>query len=120
MQELTQQLPNVKFDVLLHSVTGMDLDETEQEGPGQAPNILIKRLIQKSYDTPSVQIFVISDQDAYLLQARDSGMLTCRVRPKNAPRGNVTTSYTVESISDVQNAVNDLIGISFNTVFSSR
>jgi hypothetical protein len=120
MQELTQQLPNVKFDVLLHSVTGMDLDETEQEGPGQAPNILIKRLIQQSYDTPSVQILVISDQDAYLRQARDSGMLTCRVRPKNAPRGNVTTSYTVESISDVQNAVNDLIGISFNTVFSSR
>lgn len=121
MQELTQQLPNVNFDVLLHSVTKMDLDETtEQQGPGQAPNILIKRLMQQSYNTSSVQILVISDQDAYLRQARDSGMLTCRVRPKNAPRGNVTTSYTVESISGVQNAVNDLIGISYNTVFSSR
>lgn len=144
MQELTQQLPNVKFDVLLSCVTGMDSSQDNDDtsstikqgtpasagaaigsgsgdrGRGEATKILIHRLLQEKHDIPTTKILVVSDQDAYLRQARDCGMLTCRVRPKNAPRGNVTTSYTVERISEVQNAVNDLIGISFNTVFSSR
>jgi hypothetical protein len=129
MQELTQQLPNVKFDVLLSCVTEMDPPQANdtssiKQGPpgggGEATKILIHRLLQEKHDIPSTKILVVSDQDVYLRQARDCGMLTCRVRPKNAPRGNVTTSYTVERISEVQNAVNDLIGISFNTVFSSR
>ena len=120
MQELTRQLPYVKFDVLLPSVTEMDQQCETDQGLKQAPEILIQRLLQEHHETPSTKILVISDQDAYLRQARDCGMLTCRIRPTNAPRGNVTTSYTVESMSEVQNAVNDLIGISYNTVFSSR
>jgi hypothetical protein len=120
MQELTRQLPYVKFDVLLPSVTGMDQQFETEQGLKQAPEILIRRLLQEHHETPSTKILVVSNQDAYLRQARDCGMLTCRIRPANAPRGNVTTSYTVERMSEVQNAVNDLIGISYNTVFSSR
>lgn len=120
MQELTRQLPYVKFDVLLPSATGMDQQCETEQGLKQAPEILIRRLLQEHHETPSTKILVVSNQDAYLRQARDCGMLTCRIRPANAPRGNVTTSYTVERMSEVQNAVNDLIGISYNTVFSSR
>lgn len=105
MQDFTKQLPRVIFDVLLtegEEVTEI-LDQTQEE-LGLDP----------------VVTMVVSDRDDYLREAKKSGMITCRVRfQPNAPRGNITAHYNVEAISDVQEVVDDINGISFNAVFAA-
>lgn len=108
MESLQRQLPNIKIDILLGG-------ETENE---QVSLKLLDKLTKQS-DVDPIATLVVSDQDAYLRTARDEGYYTCRVRPKNAPRGNITTNFTTENVSEVQDVVNELVGISFNTVFSS-
>ncbi|GFH44653.1 hypothetical protein CTEN210_01127 [Chaetoceros tenuissimus] len=108
MESLQRQLPNIKIDFLLAG-------ETESE---QVSLKLLNKLTKQS-DIDPIATLVVSDQDAYLRTARDEGYYTCRVRPKNAPRGNITTNFTTENVSEVQDVVNELVGISFNTVFSS-
>ena len=61
----------------------------------------------------------MSDQDNLLKAARDSGMITCRIRPKNARRGNISAHYTVEDVLQVQDVVNEMNGISFNAVLNA-
>jgi len=63
-------------------------------------------------------ILLVSDQDSYLKAAKDMGMVTCRIRPKNAKRGNVSTTYEVETILQVENVVNEMNGISYNAVLN--
>lgn len=115
MLQLTRQLPNIHFDTLVSGIT-----KDPQVNSEKAPYIILDYISNQYQDVKTTEIMVVSDHDAMLRQARNGSMITCRVRPKHAPRGSVTTSYTVESINEVQNVVNDLCGISFNTVFSSR
>ena len=61
---------------------------------------------------------IVSDKDEYLKEAKDLGMITCRLRPKNARRGNVTAHYNSPSVPDVQEVVNEISGISFNAVLN--
>jgi len=58
----------------------------------------------------------VSDRDDCLRAAKEVGLMTVRVRPKNARRGNVSSHYTVETIPETQEVINEINGISFNTV----
>lgn len=114
MNDLTRQLPNVKFHLLVEGVTHAASDENEVS--------IAKRLLENvtsEIEVDPIFTLVVSDRDGILKAARDSGYFTCRVRRKNAPRGNATTNFTVESVQNVQDVVNELVGISYNTVFSS-
>ena len=104
MDDLEQQLPQVRFDLLV------------KDGHLSPHDILGN--IQDKTDVTSGSILVVSDRDDYLQEAKERGYYTCRIRPKNAPRGNVTTNYTVSEIKEVEDVCNELNGISFNTVFS--
>ncbi len=110
MEDLTKQLPNIKFDLMVEgSLDGSDSD-------GVATKLL--KCVTNDVEAEPISTLVVSDRDNYLRSARDLGMYTCRVRRKNAPRGNVTTNYNTEDVSEVQDVVNKLNGISYNTVFS--
>jgi len=108
MESLKRQLPSIKFDLLLDGVT-----ESREDSAG-----LILGKITDELDTEPITTLVVSDRDAYLKGARDLGYFTCRVRRQNAPRGNITANYTSETVEEVQDVVNELVGLSFNTVFS--
>lgn len=106
MEEFTKQIPQVAFDVVL------------KEGETVA-EILQNLLSQVSMDP--LTCLVVSDRDDYLRTAKDAGMTTCRVRAHaNAPRGNTTAHYTVTSMAEVQDVVNEINGISFKAVASAR
>jgi hypothetical protein len=107
MNDFTKQLPNVSFDVVLQD--------------GEAANDILMHLIEELEPIDSLSTMVISDRDDYLRHAKETGMTTCRVRPHaNSPRGNVSAHYTVNSMAEVQDVVNDINGISFNAVFASK
>lgn len=63
---------------------------------------------------------VVTDRDDYLKMAKDEGMFTCRIRKENARRGNITAAYNCLEIANVEEIVNEINGISFNSVFGSR
>lgn len=111
MDNFEKQLPGIKFDLVMK---------------GLADNIMpIEKITESILDhivassiVPPISTLVVSDRDDYLLAAKSRGMFTCRVRPKNAPRGNVTTNYNVADIGEIEDVINQVNGISFNTVFS--
>lgn len=109
MIDLTEQLPNIKIDLLVKS------ESTTKE--------IITFVMRhfSSADSKSIdalQLLVVSDRDDYLRCARDMGMFTCRLRALNAPRGNITTDYTIQELAEVQEVVNDINGISYHAVFT--
>jgi len=110
MESLTRQLQTVKFNLLVDGVMGSG---SREDNAG-----LLLGNIASELGTEPIATLVVSDQDSYLRSARDLGCYTCRVRRKNEPRGNITTDYTTETVEEVQDVVNALVGISFNTVFS--
>lgn len=104
MDEMEAQLPQVRFDLLV------------KDGRLSPSDILGR--VQDKAGVPSGNLLVVSDRDDFLREAKEKGFYTCRIRPNNAPRGNVTTNYTVSEIKEVEDVCNELNGISFNTVFS--
>lgn len=118
MEDLTRQLPNVRFELLVpDGRMGPALDGkregTSESREGAAEDVL-KRVLSK-IDVPSPKFAVVSDRDDYLLAARDMGMYTCRIRPKDARRGKkFSTNYDVEDVCAVQDVIDDINGISFN------
>ena len=105
MEDFTKQLPKVRFDFLLQK--------------GENTNSILAEMTDEVQLDP-VLTMVVSDRDDYLRQAKEKGMITCRVRFRpNAPRGNVSAHYNVEAIADVQEVVDDVNGISFNAVFAA-
>ena len=113
MESLTRQLPTIKFDLLL------DGESTSSSAGGNDVAASLLSKVRSIVDIDPMSTLVVSDQDNYLRSARDMGCFTCRVRKKNAPRGNITTNYNAEDMSGVQDVVNELNGISFNAVVSS-
>jgi len=109
MEDLTRQLSNVNFDLLVEG-------STEARSDNVANSLLT--MVTSGMETDPMSILVVSDQDDYLRSARDMGCFTCRIRQKNAPRGNVTTNFNAEDISEVQDVVDELNGLSFNTAAS--
>ena len=64
------------------------------------------------------KILLVSDKDEYLSMAKDLGMITCRLRPKNARRGNIAAHFNTEDVASVQEVVNEITGISFSAVLN--
>ena len=98
MKDFTNQLSLVSFDLLV--------DKGED-----ATTILHD--VQKEFNIAPVATMVVTDRDDYLRAAKESGMVACRIRPKNARRGNISAHYNVETVGEVQDVVNELNGISF-------
>ncbi|EEC45674.1 predicted protein [Phaeodactylum tricornutum CCAP 1055/1] len=74
MEDFKRQLNEVVFDLLLKDGT-------------QEPSVIVQEMLGQFQLDPKF-ILVVSDRDAYLRAAKDAGMVACRVRPENAPRGN--------------------------------
>ena len=107
MESLKRQLKTeVIFDVLL------------KDGTMSADQVLDRAL--KELELDAHLVLLVSDKDEYLKPAKDKGMVTCRLRPMNAPRGNVSSHYMVESIPAIRDVVNEINGISFNAVMKGR
>ena len=113
METLTRQLPSVQFDLLVPDgrrrggeKTGRSTDNT--------PEDVLQNVLSKIQDVSPLQFVVVSDRDDYLKAARDSGMYTCRIRPKSKRRGDFTTNYDVEDVGSVLDVINDINGVSFN------
>lgn len=116
MDSLARQLPHVKFDLLVPDGRRRDVESNGgRANDNAAEYVLKKQVLSKLGDVPPIKLVVVSDRDDYLRAARDAGMFTCRVRPKNRRRGDVTTNYNVEDVSGVLDVVNDINGVSFNS-----
>ncbi|KAL3804418.1 hypothetical protein HJC23_011346 [Cyclotella cryptica] len=111
MNSLTKQLPHVHFDLLVS-------DGRRRGGKANADNDAAQDILQyalSKLEISPIQYVVVSDRDDYLRAARESSMFTCRVRPKNVRRGEVTASYNVEDVGGVEGVINEINGISFNS-----
>src|SRR5210317_1183407 len=113
MTNLTTQLPKVSFDVLIPDGRRRGHVGTEEQNEKTAQDVLANVLTKM--DVEPIQFVVVSDRDDYLGAARDLGMFTCRVKPKNKRRG-LTTNYNVDDIGSVLEVINDINGVSFNSL----
>lgn len=111
MDNFAKQLPKIKFNLLMKGLK-------DNNGTIEKNTDAILSHILESTNVPPISTLVVSDRDDYLLAAKNRGLFTCRVKQKNAPRGNVTTNYNVEDIAEVEDIVNEANGISFNTIYS--
>lgn len=114
MEDLRKQLSNIEFHFFL------EVKEQEDDTSSSVQANFLLENVSSNLGTKPISIIVVSNRDDFLRNARDRGMYTCRVRRKDQPRGNVTADYTVESMKDVEDIVNEVNGISFNSVFSTR
>jgi hypothetical protein len=106
MEQFKRQLKNIVVDAVVTLGEDSTLSRSLETG------------VLKELDMQPGQVLIVSDQDHYLKAARDLGMLTCRIRPLSARRGNVTTHYSAASVPEVQEIVNEINGISFNAVLN--
>ena len=106
MHSLKRQLKDVVIDCIVKINDGNELEKNLQTE------------LLNSLDVHPNSILVVTDRDDYLKAAKDLGMLTCRLQKKNARRGNVTAHFNTPSVPDVQEIVNEINGISFNSVLN--
>jgi hypothetical protein len=107
MKELQTQLKDVVIDVIVPGLNS-----------GDAIVSSLQTNVLNEFSMDPHRVLLVSDRDDYLRAGKELGMLVCRLQPKNARRGNVTTHYTSQSVEDVQEVVNEINGISFNTVLN--
>jgi len=116
MTSLTRQLPNVQFDLCISE--GRRRGDDPSVANENAAHDILEYVTTENNDIPPIQYAVVSDRDDYLRSARERGMFTIRIRPKNTRRGDVTASYSVENVSEVQEIINEINGISFNSALN--
>jgi hypothetical protein len=116
MDELVQQLQSkLSFHAVLHQDGTLTADRlfAQTQTPNNPPAAV--GWWTDSSTTPD-RCLCVSDRDIILKGAKEAGMLTLRIRPPQARRGNVSTNYTVETVTETQTIVNEINGISFRTV----
>eukprot|EP00986_Skeletonema_menzelii_P015323 scaffold11500_cov144-Skeletonema_menzelii.AAC.9 len=118
MTSLTRQLPNINFDLLIADGRRRGEVGTDAQNENTAQDVLAN-VLSKVDGIDPIQFLLASDRDDYLGAARDHGMFTVRVRPKNKRRG-LTTNYNVDDIGSVQEVINDINGVSFNSALKAR
>jgi hypothetical protein len=59
---------------------------------------------------------LVSDQQAYLRAAKDAGMVLCQIRPPQGRHGNVSPHYSVPTVPDVLEVINEINGISYKAL----
>ena len=111
MKNFKDQLPNVVIDKIIPK---FDDDDNNGDGIEDA----FRTGIIDEFEIDPTKVLLVSKSDPYLKVARDMGMNICRLRPKNARVGSITPHYTVQTIGEVQDVVNEINGISFNTVLN--
>jgi len=84
----------------------------------QTIKMMLQQHVLDEMDVHPNKFLLVSDKDEYLRAAKELGMITCRLRPRNAKRGNVTAHYNTPDISSVQEVVNEISGISFSAVLN--
>jgi hypothetical protein len=109
MHDFQTQLKDVVIDVAAPSLQSSDA--------ASLTKVLKESVLNELSMDPGL-VLVVSDRDDYLKAAKDLGMLTCRLQPKNSRRVNVTAHYTSPSVEEVQEIVNEINGISFNAVLN--
>jgi hypothetical protein len=110
MEELSHQLPQIQFHLLIKTSNGKD-----------SANLIVRQVqdaMSKDHGILPINTLIVSDRDDYLREGRDMGFYTCRIRPKNLRRGNVTTNFTTETIAEVEDVINELNGLSMNSVLT--
>ena len=112
MEDFKAQLKNVIIDKIIPKFDDDDVDNDDR-----IENVLRKGILNELDIDPN-RVLLVSDRDPYLRAARDMGMNICKLQVKNARRGNITPHYTVETVGEVQEIVNEINGISFNTVLN--
>jgi len=110
MEDFKAQLKNV---IINNIIPKFDDDNSNDEIKNA-----IRTGILNELDVDPNKVLVVSNRDQYLRVARDLGMNICRLQPKNARRGSITAHYTVSTVREVQDVVNEINGISFNTVLN--
>lgn len=118
MTSLTRQLPNVNFDLLIADGRRRGQVVTEGQNDNAAQDVLAN-VLSKMDTVDPIQFVLVSDRDDYLGAGRDLGMFTARVRPKNKRRG-LTTNYNVDDVGSVQEVINDINGVSFNSALKAK
>jgi hypothetical protein len=108
MSNFNKQLKDIVVDTVV-----------EYDG-GNSIEHMLKRGVLDQLAIEPHKILLVSDKDEYLAAAKQLGMITCRLRPKNARRGNVTAHYNSEDVPSVQEVVNEITGISFNAVLNRQ
>lgn len=111
MEDLKSQLKNVVIDKLVPDFDNGDDSDSRIEDA-------LKNGILKELDIEPNKVLLVSQRESYLRVGGDMGMNICRIRPKNGRRGSITAHYTVETIGEIQDVVNEINGISFNTVLN--
>lgn len=113
MREFSKQLGK---DVVIDCI--VELDKTNIKDESVALEKTLQNGVVDELGLNPNSILLVTDRDDYLKTAKDLGMLTCRINRKNTRRGNVTAHYTTPSISEVQEVVNEINGVSFNAVLN--
>uniref|UniRef100_A0A7S2M4X7 Uncharacterized protein n=1 Tax=Skeletonema marinoi TaxID=267567 RepID=A0A7S2M4X7_9STRA len=118
MTSLTRQLPNVNFDLLIADGRRRGKVGTDAQNDNTAQDVLTN-VLSTMDDIDPIQFLLVSDREDYLGAARDEGIFTCRVRPLNKRRG-LTTNYNVDDVGSVEEVINDINGVSFNSALKAR
>lgn len=108
MEDFKSQLKNVVIDNIVPKFDNGNSDDGIEDA--------LRKGITNELDVDPTKVLLVSDRDPYLRVARDMGMSICRIRPKNARRGSISAHYNVQTVGEVQDVVNEINGISFNTV----
>jgi hypothetical protein len=106
MTDFSTQMKDVVMDTVVH-----------YEKINTIESMLKKGILDEMGIHPN-KILLVSDKDEYLKAAKDLGIFTIRLLPKNARRGNVTAHYNTPDVPGVQEIVNEISGISFNAVLN--
>lgn len=104
MEDLVKQLHN---KIAFHRVIFQD---------GSMTSSKIVQAIQAKLPTALNRCLLVSDRDDLLRAAKDVGMIVNRIRPPNKPAGNVSTHYTVATVPDTIDVINEINGISYSSV----
>jgi len=119
MHEFAAQLKNVIIDNIIPTLVGDDRNKNNDiDNDNNRIKNTFKNGILNKYDMDPSRVLLVSDREEYLRAARDMGMIICRLQKKNARRGNITPHYSVETVEEVQEVVNEINGISFNTILN--
>jgi hypothetical protein len=106
MEDFKKQLNDIAFEYIFKDGTGGTLQ-------------LVETTLQK-LEIDANRVLLVSDRDDYLRSAKEAGMMACRIHPSNSRRGNISAHYTVPTVPEVQDVVNEINGISFNAVLKQR
>ena len=117
MKEFDRQLKEVVID---RFVTPHEAVQTETGERRLASDLIQDVLAGLELVTSPERCMMVSDQEDYLRAAKDAGMVTCRIRPHNAPRGNVSVHYMIPTLSELRQVIDSINGVSFNAALKGR